>query len=39
MLISGEYVGQNRGQPLYSLFCGVLLEHAEEFLFHLRFIA
>lgn len=38
MLISGEYVGQNRGQPLYTLFGGVLLEHTEEFLFHLRFI-
>lgn len=39
MLISGEYVGQDRGQPLDSLLGCVLLQHREEFLLHFRFIA
>ena len=29
MLISGEYVGQDRGQPLDPLLGCVLLQHAE----------
>ena len=39
MLISGENVWQDRGQPLDSLLGSVLLQHSEEFLLHFRFIA
>ncbi len=38
MLISGEYVGQDRRQPIHSLLGCVLLQHGEEFLFHFRLI-
>lgn len=38
MLLSGEYVRENRGQPFEFLFACVLLQRTEEPLFHFRFI-
>lgn len=38
MLLSGEYVRENRGQPFEFLFTCVLLQRTEEPLFHFRFI-
>lgn len=39
MLLSGEYVRENRGQPFELLFTCVLLQRAKEPVFHFRFIA
>lgn len=38
MLLGGEYVGQNRGQPFNFLLTRVLLQSAEEPLFDFRVV-
>lgn len=38
MLLGGEYVGQNRGQPFDFLLTRVLLQRAEEPLFDFRVV-
>lgn len=39
MFLSGEYVREDRGQPLHFLFTSVLLQCNKEALFHFRVIA